>query len=281
MADEETVLGKGEPEAEPAAASDPASTEEKNWLETLGASKDYADHPSLKSINSIDGLAKSYIHSQQMVGKDKVVLPTNNSSDEEWGEFWGRVGLPKAEDYEISTEDENVSDDYLQAFATAAHKHNILPKQANALFGELAEYEKQIGESSTNEMNEIMEKEIAGLRREWGSSYDNRVDRAQAALKEYGGQELIDHFNETGMGNSVQMIKHFDKLGALYLEEDVLTKGNAGGANAYLTPDEATRQYNEHLSNRTGPYLNRMHADHKRTVKEVQKLVGIISSAKG
>jgi hypothetical protein len=33
-------------------------------------------------------LAKSYIHGQKLVGKDKIIIPDQNTSDEEWSKIW-------------------------------------------------------------------------------------------------------------------------------------------------------------------------------------------------
>ena len=55
---------------------------EKNWLEKLGVQKEYTEHSALEHIKDVGSLVKSYIHSQGMIGKDKVAIPTEKSSAE-------------------------------------------------------------------------------------------------------------------------------------------------------------------------------------------------------
>ena len=52
-----------------------------DWRASL--SDDIRNDPSLASIQDVNGLAKSFIHGQRMVGADKVVIPKDDASPDE------------------------------------------------------------------------------------------------------------------------------------------------------------------------------------------------------
>ena len=51
--------------------------------------------PSLTDIKDVANLAKSYVHSQKMIGKDRITLPGKEATDEEWGTFYSELGRPE------------------------------------------------------------------------------------------------------------------------------------------------------------------------------------------
>ena len=88
-----------------------------DWRASL--SDDIRHDPSLASIQDVNGLAKSFIHGQKMVGADKVVLPKEDASPEEMNEFYNRLGRP--EKYEISRPD------LPQGLESVSYTHLTLP----------------------------------------------------------------------------------------------------------------------------------------------------------
>ena len=52
-----------------------------DWRSQIDES--YRDHPSLQHYSDINGLAKSHINAQKMIGADKIVLPGKHASQED------------------------------------------------------------------------------------------------------------------------------------------------------------------------------------------------------
>ena len=71
-------------------------TQEVNWKESLP--DDLRDNPSLKSIQDVPGLAKSFIHAQKMVGADKIPVPTEHATKEDWDAVYSKLGRPATPD---------------------------------------------------------------------------------------------------------------------------------------------------------------------------------------
>ena len=59
---------------------------------------DLRDHPSMSDLKDFEGLAKSYVHSQSMLGRDRIEAPNEKWTDEEWSNFYGSLGRPDEPD---------------------------------------------------------------------------------------------------------------------------------------------------------------------------------------
>ncbi|MFN9779656.1 MAG: hypothetical protein ACK55V_07075, partial [Alphaproteobacteria bacterium] len=93
------------------------------------------------------------------------------------------------------------------------------------------------------------------LRAEWGPDYTVKLSQAARAARYFGGEELVSLLNESGLGNTPQLIRAVERAGAL-LGEDTL-KGNSPGGSAGLAPADAMRKARE-LMQKPG-YLKREH----------------------
>lgn len=101
---------------------------EVNWKDQLP--DDLKTDPSLKTIQDIPGLAKSYIHSQKMIGKDKIVLPNEFATKEEWDDVFNKLGRPPSpEEYKIDGE----ATDLINNFKPVAHNLGLNNNQVQEL----------------------------------------------------------------------------------------------------------------------------------------------------
>ena len=253
---------------------------DKNWLEELGVSSDYARNASLDHVSDINGLVKSYIHGQGMIGRDKTVIPTETDSQDVWDSFYEKVGLPKEEDYEMEVP-EDLDDDYASKIAALAHANRILPGQASKFHEGMERLQDEAQDRYESDIKEGVQRNLNGLQKEWGQAYTPRLERAHRAAVHYGGQDFIDYLTETGLGNSVPLIKYFDTVGERMLTEGKLPRsGGVSGGDGFMTPDEAQRKYNDIISDPKHAYRNARHADHLRSVKEVTALMTAIHGTK-
>ena len=68
----------------------------KSWKETI--SEEFRNDPNISKFTEIDALAKSYINATRMIGQDKVAVPNENSTDDQWNEVYGKLGRPESPD---------------------------------------------------------------------------------------------------------------------------------------------------------------------------------------
>jgi hypothetical protein len=62
----------------------------KSWKEAI--SEEFRADPNIAKFTEIDALAKSYINATRMIGQDKVAVPNENSTEDQWQEVYGKLG---------------------------------------------------------------------------------------------------------------------------------------------------------------------------------------------
>lgn len=250
--------------------SDNSMDNAPEWVKTIeGVDPDLVGDPSLKAIGGVNELVKSYVNAQKLIGKDKTILPTEKSSEVEWNQFWSKLGKPeKVEDYKIDLgEDVSFDKDYLGKFTELAHKHNILPSQAQALMKELNEFEASQDANFQQGIEEKVAEAKKQLEGEWGDAYTANITKAVDVVKEFGDDSLLEHFKQTGYGSDPKFLQFLLKVSGT-MSEDTVTPNNSSGTG--MTPEDIQQKINEAYSDPA--YTDPHHIDHKRKVEEVQKL---------
>jgi len=218
---------------------------ETDWR--TGLDESLRTDPSLADIKDISGLAKSYIHAQKMIGRDKVAIPQEGATEDEWNSFYDRLGRPGT--YEINTSDlkypenwpqhENI-DKFKDNLLSVYHKAGLTNSQANAIHTGLMQELISDFEQSQSTIELEREGWRSQLEKDFGRAFDQQVDLAQRAAREFGGEEVLNWLEESGMGDNPTVVKMFAKIGAKMTEASV--NNGAGAASFALTPDAARQE---------------------------------------
>ena len=263
-------------------ADEPVLAEETTEAETAadwkaGLPDEIREATSLKDINDIESLAKGYVHAQSMVGSDKVVIPGKDATQEVKDEFWNQIGRPEtSEGYKVPTEnmpgEVPMSEEHLKGFFEEAHAIGLTGQQAAALIRYQAKSVSEQMESSQASFDEDHKEAESTLRKEFGAAYDQNLQLAKSAVKKFGGDELSDYLNETGLGNDPRLIKAFAAIGRAVSEDEIIGSGH--GQPFFLSPHEAkiaieAKQRDSEFMN---AYSKRNHTGHKGALEEMQRL---------
>ena len=62
------------------------------FADTLG--EEFRGNPIFANFQDVNGLAKSYMHAQRMIGADKIAIPGKHATDEERLEVYRKLGSP-------------------------------------------------------------------------------------------------------------------------------------------------------------------------------------------
>lgn len=244
----------------------------EDWKSSL--SDDIRDDPSMKAINDIHGLAKSYVHAQRSIGADKIILPGKHAKleDAEFRDIFTKLGLPDSvENYELTPkEGVEVDADFQAAYKDIAFKMGVLPQQAQAMSEWYDSFAAQRIEQQRIENATLVNEGISSLKTEWGDAFVSNIKIAQSVVDELGGQELRDKLTEAGLDNSPEMIKFMVKVGESFGEDKF--RGDNTSTSGGVTPDEAARQIAAIQADPKSPYHDRSHPEHKYVVDEVTKL---------
>ena len=233
----------------------------------------YKDEKSLHNFSNMDDFVKSYLHSQKLVGADKIAIPNKYSTDEDWKKVYKQLGTPETgEGYKYKLpEDHKIEDDTLKSFSNEAAKLGLLPKQANGVMNYYNEIIKQGLSDQAAQQKTAQDEAVVELRKEFGASYQKEIQSAKNLVHATLGKEFIDNSllqDGSRLGDNPTVIKAFAKL-ANKLSEDDIVKGDVP---SYLTTSEISKQISA-LQQPGSAYWDKNHLSHHDAVAEVQALL--------
>jgi len=247
-----------------------AETVVTDWKASL--SDEIRADKSLENIKDVEGLAKSYVHAQKLVGADKIPVPNKHATEEDWKEVYKKLGRPEdASGYKYDLpEDQTIDETALKNFSDQAHKLGLLPGQANGMvkfYNEMQAASLQEQDSVAIAARENSSKE---LKQEWGQAYDQKISQANNLAKTVGIGELFDTnlADGTKLGDNPVMIKAFAQLAA-QMGEDSITQSSGP---IYQTPAQIEKEIGN-LTQAGSAYWDKTHPNHNIAVEEVKALI--------
>ena len=256
---------------QPISSTTEQPTVAKSWKEAI--SEEYRKDPNIEKFTEIDALAKSYINATRMIGQDKVAVPNENSTDDQWNEVYAKLGRPESADkYKLDVKSEAVpiEDGAIKQFAETSHKLGLNNKQAQGIL----EYYKSMMEGSAQQSKVDTETAQAQaeqqLRQEWGKTFEENVKKAGSVAKANLGVEILDLQLKDGMrlGDHPDIIKGFAKIADMMSEDTIVATESENVDQGKDIEQEISRIMND----RTGPYWNKTHPDHDKIVQQVYTL---------
>lgn len=256
-------------------SSDASSSipEGKKWLE--GVDPELISDPSLQAIQDIPTLVKSYVHAQKMVGKDKVVVPDKNSSEEDWKEFYRKAGVPDKDNYKVEFDEEDFDEEIINKINEIGYENNLTPQQTKTMIDFAKEHfsSKEAAELEALEQQEA--EQLEALKEEWGDEgFNSNIAKAITVIDEFGTPEFKEYLNETGLGNDPQLIRLLANIGN-NLKEDSFEPDSV--AHLGMTKQAAQEEVDAILGNMDHPYWNQEHANHLSAQKRMNKLQEVLA----
>lgn len=224
--------------ATPAAPSEVTIPE--NWNQALP--EDIRNDPSMKDFKpdaeGFANLAKAHIHGQKMIGKDRIALPGANATPEELSSFYNSIGRPETPDqYKIELPEglKNVQPDEegLKEWKAFMHEQGLTNSQVqNLVLRYYQDIDQGIAANQQQSQAQISEG-LNKLKQDWGDEYDQNVSIAAGVVRKFGGEEVQQYLDESGLGNDPALISLFHKVGAAMLDDSA-----SGGSQDILVTDQ-------------------------------------------
>ena len=255
----------------------PVPTVAKSWKEAIP--EDLRNDPNISKFTELEALAKSYINATRMIGQDKVAVPNNNSTDDEWNEVYNKLGRPESPDkykLEVKSDVVPLDDGAIKSFAENAHKLGLNNKQAQGIL----EFYKESMEGSIQQSRVDTETAQANteaqLRKEWGRAFDDNIKRAGAVAKANMNPQILDMELKDGtrLGDHPEVIKGFANIANLLSEDKLVGTESENVSQGVDYQSEISKIVND----RSGPYWNKSHPDHDKVVQQVFTLRTMMSN---
>ncbi|MBW1989420.1 MAG: hypothetical protein JRI97_07725, partial [Deltaproteobacteria bacterium] len=212
--------------------------EEGNWKDTLP--EEIKDHPALGKYETVEDLAKGLVNAQDLIGRKGIIPPGEKATDEDRARFL--EGLKPHQDlirqelfkppetpeaYELpevkTPEGLGFAESYVDNFKQAAHKLGLTKEQAAGLWSTLGEASKSNYEEYAAQIEAKTAETEAALKKEWGEQYDANVERARRVVAAFGGEELADYLEQSGLGNHPALVKFMAAVGEKLSEDELVT----------------------------------------------------------
>jgi hypothetical protein len=258
--------------------------------------EDLRAEASLQDFSDVNGLAKSYVAGQRMLGSsiripgedsgedtrnefynkvqtiDGIVrLPSDSNDKDGWGNIYNKLGRPAdATGYQLDLpEGMNVNEGML----SMAHELGLNNAQVNKYIEFESAQTAQINEA--NVLNRASSE--SALKQSWGADYNNRMDGAKAAIRTYSDKypDAVNELINGPAGNNPALLNMLSDLYGGLQEKGIINDTTASSVQYGMSTEEALDQIKEIRSNREHPAFDVSHPGHKSAAAKVQQLYGI------
>ena len=227
-----------------------AGGEQQHWYS--GLSEEYKNHPSIQKFSDANGLAKSYLSLESLMGRDKIPVPKGADDVTAWGFYNKAFNVPETiEGYDIKVE--GLDQENLNGLKSLMLKHHISNDVAQELIDAHIQDFKDYENAKVQAFNAEQEEATKQLKAEWGLKYNENLKSAKNFLEKMSSsKEEFDYFNDK-IGNDVKFIKLLSKMG------NSISEGNLGGFEGQAggftkTPAEAKAEFDRIMSDPTDAY---------------------------
>ena len=285
-------------------ASIATTPENPDFLSSV--SEEFRGDPSLKDFKHVDGLAKSYIESQKMIGSS-IRIPSSEASEEVQKEFhnkldalpgvlkipspddqegiakfYNKLGRPeKADGYDFIFEDKAINDvvagspEMGKEFGEMAHNLGLSKTQAKTL----VEFEANKIKNYNEQLLNSREQSMVSLKKEWGNDYDARLHGAKAVAKLYADQypEAMNELLNGPAGNNPAFIKMLSELGGTLQETG--HKGMEQSVKYGMSREDALNMISDIRDNPKSPIYDSLHPDKDKQQQKLEELYDIANSS--
>lgn len=198
----------------------------EGWQSTLP--EGYREEASLSTVKDAKVLAKMFVDTKRMVGKNTIALPTDASTEAEWEEYYKAGGRPETvADYGLKAPDgmdAEVSEKILPKEQLAKWQERFfrggISKKAAEQF--VADFVQDMAaEIQSKQQAEKLARDelVSGLAAEWGAAFEQKKHLGNMAIEEGTIGDLDFKNRLTGkFGNDPDFIKYSANLGSKFAE---------------------------------------------------------------
>jgi len=232
--------GEGE-STTPTLAINEDGTFSADWHKQI-ADGAYADNGTLSNFKTLEGLAKTVINQQTMIGADKVVKLSDSSSDADIEAYYRGAGHPEdVSGYKLNAmemaDDSGYNTESEAGIIEWAHKNRLNSEQTTNLLNEKRQGHLDSEQASVEANNKQIADAQVVLDQKWGADKDRNIKMAGEMMGNPNVERLV---NELGLGNNPSIIELLYEL-RLGTKEDSMPQDTTFGADQ-VSAEQALEQ---------------------------------------
>jgi hypothetical protein len=253
---------------------------EVQWPESL--EPEFRNEPILKPYVdpegnfNINGAIKSLVHAQKNIGRDRVIIPTDESPPEDWLAFhekaFGYNQDPEQYEIDYNMEEGNLDSEFVQSLVDYGHSNMYPPALLGDMIGYLDEQVAQQEQAGQEAAKQEFEKGVDFLKQQWGAGFDRKVGQAKQVVTDFGDETFQEYLEESGLINDVALAEFIATIGEKLYGEDSFHGENVGNMAGQLTPQEADSEINHVYGDPNHPYHKKDHPQHAQAQEQMLKL---------
>lgn len=221
----------------------------------------YKGKEYLQNVTSFDSLLDQYENAQKLIGKKSI--PTTESSDEEWNEFYNKLRPETADKYEFTLQDgQEENKEFTSKIKEIFHEAGLSSKQAKLI---QEKYDGLLKEMGPNQ--EELDKEFDDLSKKvFGTRQDEAIKVSKGLLDKYAPEEMKPFISELGNKELVILSSVLDKISSKFISEDKIP-GQGGNDTNTTTARERARELM-----RSDAYKDVFHPEHNSVREKIKNL---------
>ena len=229
--------------------------------------------PGMMKFKDVPGLAQGYVNLESMIGTDKIGVPQDSWTDDQWSEFYSKTGRPEDTAAYVADFDNVLSEEQANGFRQAVFEAGLSPRQFDKIAAYFVNENAAMEQDAEARAEAAFDEGVAALQAEWGQATDQRIKLAQQAAATLLGPLKENEFfkqtmaDGTQLGDHPEIIKMFASLGEQMGEDNLIGETS----ELIMTPEQARQELKELMRPGT-PYTDARHPEHDAYVQKVQEL---------
>lgn len=232
--------------------------------------EEYRAKPYMEGIKNFDDLMKQFDNAQSLIGKKPFDIPHENSSKEQWDQFYSKLGRPESPDKYEFQNPENLPEGFKvdpevdNTVKNLFHEAGLSNQQAQSIRNKYMEAMAKKAEEHERQLDEQFDKlsmEVFGNRKE------EALNKAQAMISQYLPESMHGAWQNLDSNSLVVLASVLDGVARDYGTEDSLD----GSSQMNAMSDEQRRSERQALLNHPA-MKDELHRDHEKIKQRYNEL---------
>jgi hypothetical protein len=249
---------------------------QSNWYDSL--KEDYRNDKNITKYKTMDDLAKGYIELSKKLGHPSVPVPQEGWTNEQWNEFYGKLGRPETPDqYEFQNleipEGMQLDAELDTAFKQMAHEHGLTKKQASALRDSFTKMTIERNKQEMAKMDTHFKEQEVKINSAWGNDKDFMLRAAEHAISTALGEDGIQRIQTSNLDKNADFVILMGELGK---KMQMQTSPSVRNGMNNVQSSDAARYEIESLKadpSFTKAYLDPRHPEHESAKHKMNTLL--------